>query len=86
MNPLPHHPRYDYKRALCQDPKVIREWFQLVQNTIEKYGILPEHIYNFDEVGFLTGIIATTRVATGSERNLRPNLIQPGNREWVTVI
>lgn len=32
------------------------------------------------------GIIATTRVVTGSEKNLRPNLIQPGNREWVTVI
>ncbi|KAL1952664.1 hypothetical protein VTO42DRAFT_4565 [Malbranchea cinnamomea] len=79
-------PTYDYKRALCEDPKVIREWFQLVQNTIEKYGILPEDIYNFDEVGFLMGIIATTRVVTDSEKNLRPNLIQPENRELATVI
>ncbi|KAL1952436.1 hypothetical protein VTO42DRAFT_5480 [Malbranchea cinnamomea] len=44
---------WDYKRALCEDPKVIREWFQLVQSTIEKYGILPQDISNFDEVGFL---------------------------------
>ncbi|KAL1959486.1 hypothetical protein VTO42DRAFT_1931 [Malbranchea cinnamomea] len=58
----------------------------VVQNTIEKYGILPEHIYNFDAVSFPMGIIATTRVVTGSEKNLCPNLIQPGNREWVTVI
>lgn len=78
--------KYDYRRALCEDPKIIREWFKLVRDTIEKYGILPEDTYNFDEVGFLMGIIATTRVVTGSEKNLRPNLIQPGNREWVTVI
>ncbi|KAL1956449.1 hypothetical protein VTO42DRAFT_7247 [Malbranchea cinnamomea] len=37
--------KYDYKRAPGEDPKVIREWFQLVQNTIEKYGIPPEDIY-----------------------------------------
>ncbi|KAL1955563.1 hypothetical protein VTO42DRAFT_8442 [Malbranchea cinnamomea] len=52
----------------------------------KKYGILPEDISNFDEVGFLMGIIATTRVVTGSEKNLCPNLIQPGNQEWITVI
>jgi hypothetical protein len=78
--------KYDHKRALCEDPKVIREWFNLVRNTIEKYGILPEDTYNFDKIGFLMGIIATMRVVTGSEKNLRPKLIQPGNREWATVI
>jgi hypothetical protein len=31
--------KYDYKRALCEDPIVIRDWFRLVQNTIAKYGI-----------------------------------------------
>ncbi|KAL1960690.1 hypothetical protein VTO42DRAFT_6520 [Malbranchea cinnamomea] len=76
----------DYRRALYEDPNITRGWFQLVQNTIEKYGILPEDIYNFDEVGFLMGMIETTRVVTGSEKNLRPSLTQSGNREWVTVI
>jgi hypothetical protein len=32
------------------------------------------------------GIIAIMRVVTRSEKNLRPKLIQPGNREWITVI
>jgi hypothetical protein len=78
--------KYDYKRALCKDPKVIREWFNLIRNIIKKYRILPKDTYNFDEIGFLMGVIATMRVITGSEKNLRPKLIQPGNREWVTVI
>ena len=26
--------RYNYKRAKCKDPKIIREWFNLIQKTI----------------------------------------------------
>ncbi|MGK7310588.1 hypothetical protein ACSRA6_22835, partial [Salmonella enterica] len=47
---------------LCEDPKKIGEWFQLVKNMIAKYGIQPEDIYNFDETGFAMGIIATSKV------------------------
>jgi hypothetical protein len=78
--------KYDYKRALCEDPKAIRDWFRLVQNTVTKYGIQEEDIYNFDETGFQMGVITTAKVVTGSERSLRPVTIQPGNREWVTAI
>jgi hypothetical protein len=31
--------KYDYQRAQCKDPEIIRGWFALVQNTIAKYGI-----------------------------------------------
>lgn len=78
--------RYDYQRALCEDPNVIREWFQLVQNTVAKYGIQDEDFYNFDETGFMMGMISTTTVVTSSEKRGRPTLAQPGNREWVSVI
>ena len=44
--------KYDYQRAKCEDPTIIRDWFRLVRNTIAKYGILDEDIYNFDETGF----------------------------------
>jgi hypothetical protein len=53
---------------------------------MEKYRILPENIYNFNKIGFLMGIIATIRVIIRFEKNLRPKLIQPENREWVTII
>lgn len=77
---------YDYQRAKCEDPTVIRNWFQLVQNTIAKYGIQEEDIYNFDETGFQMGVITTAKVITSSERAAKPVCIQPGNREWVTAI
>ena len=78
--------KHDYQRLLCQNPEVINGWFRLVRNTITKYGIAEEDIHNFDESGFLMGIIATAKVVTGAESRNRPKVAQPGNREWVTVI
>ncbi|KAJ3453706.1 hypothetical protein MRS44_017953 [Fusarium solani] len=78
--------RYDYQRAKCEDPAEIRKWFKLVENTIAKYGIDLADIYNFDEVGFMMGVIANGMVVTGTERRERPKLVQPGSREWITVI
>ncbi|KAJ0129330.1 Uncharacterized protein HZ326_27568 [Fusarium oxysporum f. sp. albedinis] len=78
--------RYDYQRAKCEDPAEIRKWFKLVENTIAKYGIDLADIYNFDEVGFMMGVIANGMVVTGTERRARPKLVQPGSREWITVI
>ena len=78
--------RYDYQRALCEDPEVIQGWFDLVRNFMAKHGIVVEDIYNFDETGFLMGQITTTTVVTGSDKAGNPKLAQPGNREWVSVI
>jgi hypothetical protein len=77
---------YDRQRALCEDPVLIRSWFELVEQTKAKYGICDEDVYNFDEAGFMMGKITTQLVVTGSERRGRPKAIQPGNREWVTLI
>lgn len=78
--------RYDYQRAKCEDPEIIRAWFNLVKNTIAKYGITQSDIYNFDETGFMMGVISTSMVVTSSERRGKAKSMQPGNREWVTVI
>jgi hypothetical protein len=32
------------------------------------------------------GVIATAKVVTGTNRASRPRSVQPGNREWVTII
>jgi hypothetical protein len=40
---------YDRQRALCKDPVLNRSWFELVEQTKAKYGILDEDVYNFDE-------------------------------------
>ena len=78
--------KYDYQRAKCEDPEVIRGWFNLVRNTIAKYGIQDADIYNFDETGFMMGVISTGMVVTSSDGRAKAKRVQPGNREWVTVI
>jgi hypothetical protein len=78
--------KYDYQRAKCEDPDVIRGWFELVQNTIAKYRVCDADIYNFDETGFMMGVISTGMVVTSSDGRARAKKIQPGNREWVTVV
>jgi hypothetical protein len=78
--------RYDYQRAKCEDPVAINAWFSLVENTIAKYGIQSADLYNFDETGFMMGIIASGMVVTGTEKQQNPKKVQPGNREWVTAI
>ena len=73
--------KYDHQRAKCEDPKVIREWFALVQNMKAKYGIVEDDIYNFDETGFMMGIIFAGMVVTTSDGLGKAKLAQPGNRE-----
>jgi hypothetical protein len=78
--------KYDYQRAKCEDPTIICDWFRLVENTIAKCGITLADIYNFDETGFMMGVIASGVVVTGAERRGKAKSVQPGNREWVTTI
>ena len=78
--------KYDYERALCEDPEKIREWFDLVRNTINKYGITSADMWNFDETGFQMGVLGSATVVTKADSDRRQSYIQAGNREWVTTI
>ena len=40
---------YNYQRAKCEDPKLLRGGYERVQSTITQYGIQSGNIYNFDE-------------------------------------
>jgi hypothetical protein len=77
---------YECQRKLCEDPQVIRGWFELIKNTINKYGIIPEDMYNFDEAGFQMGQISASKVVTDADRLGRPKQVKPTNTEWVTLI
>ena len=78
--------KYDYRRAKCEDPDLLKTWFDRVDATIQQFGIAAEDIYNFDETGFQMGVIATTKVVTQKKTKGRPKVKQPGNRNFVTVI
>jgi hypothetical protein len=43
-------------------------------------------MYNFDESGFLIGKISSQLVVTGSEKPRKRKKLQPGDREWVTLV
>ena len=71
--------QYNYQQAKCEDPKIIKEWFNLVQITIMQYEIAYEDIYNFDETGFAMSLIATVKVVTRADIYDRCQVIQSGN-------
>jgi hypothetical protein len=58
---------YDYQRCLCEDPAIIEPWFRLVANMCAKYGITDSDFYNFDETGFMIGMIRPGMAVTRSD-------------------
>jgi hypothetical protein len=78
--------QYDYKRADSENPVAAKAWFDRLQIIIMQHGIIPEDIYNFDETGYAMGLTATAKVVTRAEMYGKRQVIQPGNREWVTSI
>jgi hypothetical protein len=62
--------KYDYQRAKNEDLEIIQTWFDLVRNTIVKYGISDQDIYNFNETGFMIGVISTAK-----DQNSSPSAI-----------
>ena len=77
---------YDRQRALNEDARVITRWFERVREIKERYGILDEDTHNFDESGFMMGMIKAQMAFTASEKQINSKKIQPGNREWATII
>lgn len=63
--------RIDYQRVRCKDQMIYKALFSLVKSTIAKYGIVETNIYNFDETGFMMGIITSEMVVTISNRHRR---------------
>jgi hypothetical protein len=53
----------------------------VVENIRAKYSVLDCDFYNFDETGFIMGVICSTIVVTRADRHGRGKVVQPGNRE-----
>ena len=50
--------KYNYKRALCKDSKVLQGQYSLVANVKAKYSIQDKDTYNFNKTGFIIGQIS----------------------------
>ena len=78
--------KYDYQRAKCEVQVIFSGCFELVRIIIAKHAIAESDIYNFDETGFMMGVISTATSVTSSDGRVKAKKLQPGSREWVTVI
>jgi hypothetical protein len=64
-----HNGKYGYHRVQCEDPEIIRGWFE--------YSIQEAGIYNFDKTGFQMGVIWAAIVVTISEQCGRASQSSP---------
>lgn len=63
----------------------VNEFYNILEEIIKEYSILPKNIYNMDEKGIQLGIGARTAAFVDGEQIL-VYLIEDGNRELVTII
>jgi hypothetical protein len=47
---------------------VLGAWFRLVENIRAKYGVTDSDFYNFDETGFIIGVICPAIVVIRADR------------------
>ena len=67
---IKHHPKlkskythlYNYQHAKCEDIELIKSWFKYIQETIQKYSILEQDIYNIDKTSFQMGVASIAKV------------------------
>lgn len=72
-------------RARALNPTVVKEFFGMLDELIEKYQIPAENIYNMDEKGVQLGI--GKRIAALIDRSQKSvQHIEAGDRELVTII
>ena len=65
--------------------KDLEEWFVELENTIQKYDVLPENIYNMNESGFNIGDFECRQAIVNINVQSRYQ-VQPGRQEWVTAV
>jgi hypothetical protein len=53
-------------------------WFHLVENICAKYSIVNSDFYNFDEIGFVMGMIQATLVVIYTDWIAKSKTVQPG--------
>jgi DDE superfamily endonuclease len=78
--------RFNSQRAQCEEPSIFQPWFQRVAETISAYSITDDDTYNFDETGFMLGLITIAKVVTNTANIGRTIAQQLGNHQWITAI
>jgi hypothetical protein len=75
----------DQCRQDASQHSILSAWFDLYKKAFSDYEVLKEDEYNMDEKGFMKGIGDDSKVIVPVEE-MEAFSVQPGNREWVSVI
>jgi hypothetical protein len=77
--------RLEKARAKALNTSAVNEFYNILEDIIKEYSILPKNLYNMDEKGIQLGIGARTAAFVDREQILVYS-IEDGNRELVTII
>ena len=78
--------KYNYKRALYKDSRVIQSQYSLIGNIKAIYSVLEYNsIYNSNKIGFIIGLVSSREVIIATNLLTQLKLIQPSNREQVII-
>jgi hypothetical protein len=91
---LDRHPKYSKRRSKplaaerreSHDPAEFRAHFEKFKAAVNKYGILPDDLYNMNETGFRISCGRAHKIITRRNKQKRFYLIDPDNRESITSI
>ncbi len=72
-------------RAGALNEAIVAEFYRILAETVEKYQVKPENIYNMDEKGVQLGIGMRARVLVDrNQKNV--HTVTDGNKELVTML
>ena len=75
----------ELSRITAVTPEIIENWFNVLSQTIDEFGISWKNTYNCDESGFGLGKGKAMQVVIDTEVKQRYQA-EPGRQEWATVM
>ena len=73
-------------RVRDPSPERLKQWFDDLNDTITKFKVRPENIYNMDESGFSIGEVEASRCIIDAYVRQQFQKATPGRQEWVTSV
>jgi len=74
----------DIERKMAHDPHNIEIWFDRYRRVIERHGMLFDHVWNMDEIGFRVGIGRGDKVLALKQGKVY--VPSETNRDYTTVV
>ena len=75
----------ELSRIAAVTPKIVENWFNVLYQTIDEFGISWKNIYNCNESGFGVGKRKKMQVVIDTDVK-QSYQGEPGRQEWVTVM